>query len=101
MSMTLEKAAAVIEKLEHDGYRFLDDLSGYDESTLIAYIASAITQAENEAEQRAIDRCRQIISRAIAGDNADAESMRRLLLAAFDPAWDRVSSIIKSQETGT
>ena len=61
-------------------------------------IASAIAQAENKAEQRAIDRCRQIISAAIAGDNADAESMRRLLLAAFDPRWDRVASIINPKD---
>lgn len=56
-------------------------------------IAEAIRNAENEAEQRAIDRCRKIISTAIVG-SGDAEAMRRLLLAAFDPAWDRVASII-------
>lgn len=66
--------------------------------SLLKRIAQALRQAENEAEQRAIDRCRQIISTAIAGDNADAESMRRLLLAAFDPRWDRVASIINPKD---
>lgn len=50
---TLEKAAAVIEKLERDGYRFLDYVSGYDESKLISYIAAAIREAENETLERA------------------------------------------------
>lgn len=44
----LEKAAAVIEAVERDGYRFLEDLGGHQESTLIAYIAKAITEAEDE-----------------------------------------------------
>lgn len=65
---------------------------------MVQLIAAAITSAQNEAEQRAIDRCRQIISTAIAGENADAESMRRLLLAAFDPRWDRVASIINPKD---
>jgi hypothetical protein len=50
---TLEKAAAVIEALERDGHRFLDDLSGYEESTLITYIATAIRQACNEKLEEA------------------------------------------------
>ena len=83
--MTLEARAHAIWVKQQDSLNYEEE---------IAIIASAIREAEAQAEQRAIDRCRQIISRAIAGDGADAESMRRLLLAAFDPRWDTVSSII-------
>lgn len=49
----LEKADQVIESLERDGHRFLDELSGYEESTLISYIAQAITRAENDKLEEA------------------------------------------------
>lgn len=62
-----------------------------------AIIAQSIREAEDAAEQRAIDRCRHIISTAIVS-NGDAEAMRRLLLAAFDPTWDKVVSIINPKD---
>ena len=63
----------------------------------LALIAQAIREAEDAAEQRAIDRCRHIIATAIVS-NGDAEAMRRLLLAAFDPTWDKVVSIINPKD---
>lgn len=52
-----ERAKAVVSQIEHDGYRFLQDLSGSDEKTLAAYIASAIRGAENEAHEMDAEWC--------------------------------------------
>lgn len=61
----------------------------------VPLFAAAIREAENAAEQRAIDRCREIIARAVITDKTDGEGMRRLLLVALDPRWDTVASLLK------
>jgi len=64
-------------------------------------IASAIREAERDAEKRAIDQARHIVATARVSDGSSAEHMRRLLLAALDPRWDEISSVLKStKETG-
>jgi hypothetical protein len=48
MTSPEERAKAAVEAIERDGYRFLEDLSGHQESTLISYIASAIREEEEQ-----------------------------------------------------
>lgn len=83
------------EKIVHDIFLSGQQWGEHDWELAKQIIATAIRHACNEAEQQAIDRCREIISRAIISENTDGEGMRRLLLAAFDPRWDKVASIIK------
>lgn len=57
-------------------------------------VAEAIAVAEELAEARAVARCRRIVETATLAEGSDAEGMRRLLLAALDPTWDKVSRIL-------
>lgn len=92
-----ERAKEIMARLRQDCADAICTYLDCPSCGCMSYLAQAIREAEDAAEQRAIDRCRHIIATAIVS-NGDAEAMRRLLLAAFDPTWDKVVSIINPKD---
>ena len=87
MTMTPEgRAAAVINRIERDGYRFLDDLSWHNESTLTSYIALAI----REAEDAALETVRREISMAVLANIDDGAPE---FLAGLQLVSDRIQAL--------
>lgn len=62
--------------------------------------AEFVAEALEDAERRTIARCREIVSTAAVGPDADAETLRRLLLWALDPRLDAVAAILDRKRTG-
>lgn len=85
-----------------DRYGEISKAVGFAEAGVAArgeLVAEAIGVAEELAEARAVARCRRIVETATVTPGGDAEAMRRLLLAALDPVWDRALDIL-SQSRG-
>lgn len=66
----------------------------------LAVRAEFVAEALEEAERRALARCREIVSTARVGTGADAETLRRLLLAALDPRLDAAAAILDRKRPG-
>lgn len=58
------------------------------------FVAQAIESSARAAEEAAVERVRSIVSSARVPDGADAETLRRLLLAALDPRLEAAVNAI-------
>ena len=58
------------------------------------FVAQAIETSARGAEATAVRRVRSMISSALVPDGSDAETLRRLLLAALDPRLEAASNAI-------